>query len=273
MNARPWSVARYMVLVGLLVQIVGLGKFILVDIGLTEFIGELRMGAGGPIVAVPVVLLASLALLIPVIRGNRWGLLLTILVQALLTLTALPFFLDEFGKPGQGYSVWIITVTLTLAGLTAIAFGVVAVLEAFGRVGASAFRMAGGGLSRQGAVLGAAAFAWAGILALGYAVAQNPGGAVLSEIPEETAYLAAENTRYGPETLDLTAGKATAIYITNKDEFGHSFDIDALNVHVDVPGSSIVIAVVRPDAAGAIEFYCGVPGHKDNGMEGTINAN
>ena len=272
MERKSLSVARLMVVAGLAIQILGLGKFILFDIGLSEFLDALQDGVG-EVIAITVVLVGSLALLYPVIRGNRWATLLTIPLQALLTFTALPFFLDEFGKPAVGgFSIWIITVTLVLGGLTAIGFGIVAALEAFGRIRPAGFRAGGGGLSRQGAILGALACGWAGMMVLGYAVSRNPGGTALAAAPEEVGYLTAENTSFPTGTLEVQAGKSTAIFITNKDDVGHSFDIDALDVHVDLPAGATAVALVKPETAGALEFYCSVPGHKDAGMVGTLNA-
>lgn len=51
----------------------------------------------------------------------------------------------------------------------------------------------------------------------------------------------------------------------------HNFSVDALGIDVDIaPGvtEEVVINVL----AGAYDFYCNVPGHKEAGMVGTLIA-
>jgi uncharacterized cupredoxin-like copper-binding protein len=51
----------------------------------------------------------------------------------------------------------------------------------------------------------------------------------------------------------------------------HSFDIDALDIHVQLPANATVAIAIKPTQAGPLEFYCAIGGHKAAGMDGTID--
>ncbi len=269
---RGISVARFMVIIGLIVQILGLARIIFVQVGLPNMMQGVQRGRSDAIGAT-IAFLGCLALLYPVLRGRRWAFITTIPVQLLLVLIGTPFFLNEFPRPGiVRFAQWFNIVTVYLAGLVAIVYGVIAALEAFGTMAPVRFRTAEGDFTRRAAVLGAIAFAWLGTVMLAYAVNQVPtAGATLAGPSDEVMRLSAGTMKFQPANLALPAGKATAIFITNTDTLAHSFDIDVLNVHVPVPAGTTVVAMVKP-AAGQIEYYCGVPGHKEAGMAGTIAA-
>jgi uncharacterized cupredoxin-like copper-binding protein len=61
------------------------------------------------------------------------------------------------------------------------------------------------------------------------------------------------------------------LFIINKDDIGHSFDVDSLDIHVELPPTSTTAVAITPTGPGNLEFYCGVPGHRDAGMVGTIS--
>ena len=71
-------------------------------------------------------------------------------------------------------------------------------------------------------------------------------------------------------SFELRRGETLGIVLINHDSFPHSFDIDALNVHVQMPAHSTSVAAVAPTASGPLEFYCAVPGHREAGMVGSI---
>jgi uncharacterized cupredoxin-like copper-binding protein len=61
------------------------------------------------------------------------------------------------------------------------------------------------------------------------------------------------------------------LFIENRDSTTHSFDIDSLNIHVQLPANGTIAVAIKPAQAGAVEFYCAIGGHKAAGMDGTIN--
>jgi plastocyanin len=89
--------------------------------------------------------------------------------------------------------------------------------------------------------------------------------------PTTTASLVAESTKFAPTTYTMGAADVLGLFVENRDSFAHSFDIDALNIHVQLPANSTVAIAIKPTGAGTLEFYCAIPGHKEAGMDGTIS--
>lgn len=79
--------------------------------------------------------------------------------------------------------------------------------------------------------------------------------------------LVAKDTKFAG-VVEATSGEALGLVITNQDAFDHSFDIDALNIHVRLPAKGTAAVVLKANQAGTLEYYCGVPSHKDWGMVG-----
>lgn len=103
------------------------------------------------------------------------------------------------------------------------------------------------------------------------AAASSAGaGLALGGPPATTASLSAKDTKFVGR-LDATAGEVLGIFVTNDDGFAHSFDVDALGVHVPLPAGSTTFVAIKPSTAGALAFYCAVPGHRDAGMVGTLD--
>jgi uncharacterized cupredoxin-like copper-binding protein len=115
-----------------------------------------------------------------------------------------------------------------------------------------------------GVVVGAAATS----LLAGWASADGAG---IAEGPTVTGVIAAENTAFVETSLQMENGEILGLFIVNKDDIGHSFDIDTLDIHVQLSPSSTMAVAIRPSGPGNLEFFCGVPGHKEAGMVGTIN--
>ena len=76
--------------------------------------------------------------------------------------------------------------------------------------------------------------------------------------------------RFQPAHLELARDQRTALFLINRYDYQHSFDIDILNVHVTVPGQSSAITFVQPRESGQFHFYCGVAGHEVVGMVGSV---
>ncbi len=50
----------------------------------------------------------------------------------------------------------------------------------------------------------------------------------------------------------------------------HTFTIDELGINISVGAGLTVTREFKVDKAGTFAFYCAVPGHRDAGMEGTL---
>lgn len=139
MGSSRISVARLVVLVGLTVQIAGLARLIFIQVGGLEWLSRLPRA---PLAAwaATVAFIGSLALIVPVTRGRRWAQVPVLPLQIPLIAAGLPFFLNEFTKPGVvGFSQWLTISTLGLTGMATMIFGVIAALEATGRMRAVSF--------------------------------------------------------------------------------------------------------------------------------------
>ena len=73
-----------------------------------------------------------------------------------------------------------------------------------------------------------------------------------------------------PNELRVRAGEPTAVVIVNESTESHSFDVDTLGIHVRVPGKSTAVALVQLPAGAPVPFYCGIPGHREAGMKGSL---
>jgi hypothetical protein len=120
-------------------------------------------------------------------------------------------------------------------------------------------------------------FALVGLVAatVGAILASVGSGALSSsgsfaETPTKTALLSVKDAKF-VGSIEATSGEALGLFITNQDAFEHAFDIDALNIHVRLPAKGTAAVVVKANRAGALEYYCGVPGHKAAGMVGELN--
>ncbi|HEY3248138.1 MAG TPA: cupredoxin domain-containing protein [bacterium] len=265
-----FSVARLVVIVGLCVQIAGLARLIFVQVGGTEWLQRLPYA---PLAAwaATVAFVGSLAMIVPVVRGRKWAQLAVLPLQIPLIAAGLPFFLNEFTKPGVvGFSQWLTISTLGLTGVATMIFAVIAALEVTGRIRPMSFEAPGGGISREAVAMAAFGFVWLGMVVAGYAAATPTGGPTFSEPPAATLHVTVEQLKFHPATIELQRGTATAVFLTNGDPLPHSFDSDALGLHVAMPARATVIALIKVPSGGTLTYYCGVPGHKTAGMVGTI---
>jgi plastocyanin len=114
-----------------------------------------------------------------------------------------------------------------------------------------------------GVLIGAALTSW-------LAGSASASGGAVSESPTTTAVLVAENTTFDHASLSMRSGEVLGLFLVNRDPTAHSFDIDSLGVHVQMPPNSTTAVAITPAAAGAYEYYCAVLGHRDAGMVGTL---
>jgi plastocyanin len=72
--------------------------------------------------------------------------------------------------------------------------------------------------------------------------------------------------------IRVRAGELTALRLENSDAAAHSFDVDELDLHVAMPGSSESLALFKADTPGTYTFYCAPHYNKatGSGMHGTL---
>jgi uncharacterized cupredoxin-like copper-binding protein len=98
-------------------------------------------------------------------------------------------------------------------------------------------------------------------------------GATAGLSPESLAALpglTAKDFLFEQPSLTAKVGETVMLRLDNADTSIHHFDIDAFDVHVPMPSGESAFALFKPTAPGTYTFYCGVPGHTEAGMKGTL---
>jgi nitrite reductase (NO-forming) len=93
---------------------------------------------------------------------------------------------------------------------------------------------------------------------------------VSAETLAQLPALASGRNTFDQAELRAKVGQTVALRLENSDTQTHSFDIDALDVHVPMPSSMSVLTLFTPSAPGTYTFYCRIPGHREAGMVGTL---
>src|SRR3990170_1407742 len=129
------------------------------------------------------------------------------------------------------------------------------------------------GSARTRWAIGIAAAVTVGASVTGYVGAAHGdgGGAAIAAAPTTSATLVAEGTKFLTTSYSMSSSDVLGLFVENRDSSAHSFDIDALDIHVQVPPGATVALAVKPAKAGPIEFTCAIPGHREAGMVGTID--
>jgi uncharacterized cupredoxin-like copper-binding protein len=76
--------------------------------------------------------------------------------------------------------------------------------------------------------------------------------------------------RYEPTELTVAAGEPVTIRLINGGTVEHDFTIDDPGFQLAVAVGETAEGTLTDLAAGTYQFYCTVPGHKENGMTGQL---
>jgi plastocyanin len=76
--------------------------------------------------------------------------------------------------------------------------------------------------------------------------------------------------RFGQTELRIKTGQEVTLQLENYDTYAHSFDIDELGLHVEMPANNQVTTQLMVPEPGTYTIYCGVPGHREAGMIATL---
>lgn len=109
----------------------------------------------------------------------------------------------------------------------------------------------------------------AGAMLIG-ALAKPASPGIAPELLAGLPVLETPGMQFDQSQLRARVGEPVALHLANTHSVPHSFDIDALNVHVPVAAGQEGLVLFVPQQAGTYEFYCGVPGHRESGMVGTL---
>jgi nitrite reductase (NO-forming) len=210
------------------------------------------------------VIAAAAALLWRSAPRRAWFWPVALLPAVAFYLLNAPFLVYDLTHPASlpGFPI---SLAFTVIVLVLVGAGVGAVLEARRAVQTTGSGM--GGWTRLALVAVIAAALGAISSAIGAASSSSAGA--FADTPTTIGMLTAKDTRY-LGTLEARAGEPLGIFVANRDSVDHSFDIDSLNIHVRVPANGATAVVIRSGAAGALDYYCGIPGHRAAGMAGQI---
>lgn len=207
---------------------------------------------------------AGLSSFLPSAPRRRWlwiGLLIPPILFLLMNAPVIPYPLTHPADVAFTAILPLVvaTVVLIVAGITA------------SREAGDPAHMPRSGARARWAVA-VVAGATIGAFATGYLAATSGGGrTALSAAPSTSGTLVAEGTKFLTTSYSISSSDVLGLFVENRDSFAHSFDIDSLNLHVQLPAGATVALAVKPTGAGSLEFYCAIPGHREAGMVGTID--
>lgn len=227
------------------------------QVGLVHaFLPDLTIFAGLELIA------AALIAGVPVGRW-RWTPILGALLAALTLALNWGPIVHDLGNPASFHPFAFMAVSVSNA-LVMLVAGLAATAQNYARPA---------GERRAPRGLALALVAVATFVAGGVAVAAIPQPAGAGVSPETLAGLPAlvsPGFAFEPGALRVRSGELVAMRLDNPHAAPHSFDIDALNVHVAMPSGKSALALFEAPAPGTYEFYCALPGHREAGMVGTL---
>lgn len=95
-------------------------------------------------------------------------------------------------------------------------------------------------------------------------------GGAATDSGSATQEIEAQDVVFSVEELTVKPGDT--ITMTNTGFLEHDFTVDELGIHEVTPsnGDTVTITIPEDAAAGEYEYYCSVPGHREQGMVGTL---
>ena len=211
----------------------------------------------------PLAIFASLMLLAAGLMwiGWRWLPLVGTLLSALSVAGNIDHIVYDFAHPESFHTFAFIVVSVGLA-LAAMVAGIAATIQNYRGAGRRAPRGTSTLLVAFGALcVGAILVA---------AIPREAGAGVSPEALARLPALGIPGMRFDQKKLMVKAGETVALRLDNAHSTPHSFDIDALDVHVPVAAGAQSLILFTPTQPGVYTFYCSLPGHREAGMEGTL---
>jgi uncharacterized cupredoxin-like copper-binding protein len=96
------------------------------------------------------------------------------------------------------------------------------------------------------------------------------GGGTAVSTQNNTLIYTTKAMRFGQTELRIKAGQEITLQLENYDMYAHSFDIDELELHVEMPANDRVTTQFTALEPGTYTIYCAVPGHRQAGMIATL---
>jgi plastocyanin len=197
-------------------------------------------------------------------RRRAWFWLIPVILVVLFDAFNAQHIPYDIARPANTDAFLITVVTLT-GSIAAIGGGIVAFLEV--RRGRSIWTRSGRAGWVSVLVIGIALGAAATALLVDLVPTGGPGG---MKTPTTTGVVTIEDLRFVGSSPQMKDGDVLGLIITNPENVPHSFDIDSLDIHVQIAPESTTAVAIQPRGPGELVFYCSVFGHRAAGMAGTI---
>jgi hypothetical protein len=196
-------------------------------------------------------------------RRRAWFWLIPVILAVLFEAFNAQDIPYDLARPANT-AAFLITVIVLTGAIAIMVGGVVAFLEV--RRGRSIWSRSGRAGALSMVVIGIAVGAAMTALLVGLVPTGGPGG---TKTPTVTGVITIEDLAFvgSPQMKD---GEVLGLIITNPEDVPHSFDIDSLDIHVQVTPKSTTAVSIQPSGPGQLVFYCSVHGHRAAGMAGTI---
>lgn len=225
-----------------------------------------------PVAVFTVLMVISLVLRFAVRRA--WPYIVVAVVLGLSTATSFRFIVSSLTDP-LATSHQADGLVALVAGISGTVAGLVAFIETRRKAHVpAAFRAPTGevlALLVAGALVGATYMSAMAYRAAKAAPSSGVANGVTVAPLQAPVELTSKDARFVQHALAVKTGAGT-VYVVNKDNAEHTFDIDLEGKHYSypVPAGSTVAVVLNFATAGTHTYYCAIPGHRANGMEGRI---
>lgn len=79
----------------------------------------------------------------------------------------------------------------------------------------------------------------------------------------------ASYAKFQPSRVEVSKDKPAHLKLTSADT-NHTFTVDELGINVSIPAGKTVTQEITVNKTGTYSFYCAVPGHRQAGMQGSL---
>ena len=231
-----------------------IGFACLIGYGQTILVGQFSLEE--TIFAVVLLLVASVIAI-----GWRWAPLLGAMLSGLIISGDPEIIIHDLTHP-EAFHFFVVVLIAVAIGLVGIVAGIGATVQNYRSCERGTPRIMVPALATlAGLCLGA--------ILIG-AIPREAGAAVSPDVLAGLPPVTTPGFKFEQTRLTAKAGETVALRLENTHNAPHSFDVDALKVHVPAAPGTQGLILFTPTTPGTYTFYCGVPGHRELGMEGTL---
>jgi nitrite reductase (NO-forming) len=94
--------------------------------------------------------------------------------------------------------------------------------------------------------------------------------AACAETPTSEVTLKLQDMQFSQSGIQVKVGQSVTLHLINKDGYAHAFDLDELDIHLQLAAEETTEVTFASAEPGSFTFYCSSPGHQAAGMQGSI---